>query len=392
MLVVNGGAASPKGLESLVRTGRCRITVVQRCQEAFDPGLLNDVDAVMILCRNGSQRWSPTHDKLLELLHARRVGALVIDGPPERIDRIEPSLADLAPTDISADELWGRLCTLARCGPLVRQIDHELANMRRLGKRLNQHFTELDQQMRLASRLQRDFLPRQLPNVGPARFAALYRPADWISGDIYDVQRVDEDHVAFYVADAVGHGVAAGLLTIFIKQAIAAKRILADRYEILRPSETMAGLNDALTAQQLPNCQFVTACYCLLNCRSLTLSFARGGHPFPIHVGRSGQLTELRTEGGLLGLFAGETFPARSVRLEPGDTVLVFSDGLETALTQTRGAGLASGHLGQQLRQLAALPPQELVRSLSDMLDRQEGSLNPRDDVTLLALQIQQRK
>jgi len=67
----------------------------------------------------------------------------------------------------------------------------------------------VDQELRLDSRLQRDFLPKQLPTVGDIRFHVLYRPATWVCGDVYDVQRLDERFIGFYLADAVGHGVAA---------------------------------------------------------------------------------------------------------------------------------------------------------------------------------------
>ena len=78
-------------------------------------------------------------------------------------------------------------------------------------------------------------MSRRLPEVGPIRFGALYRPATWVSGDIYDVVRLDETHVGFYVADAVGHGMPAALLTMFIKKALLTKRILGHTYEILPP-------------------------------------------------------------------------------------------------------------------------------------------------------------
>ena len=133
-------------------------------------------------------------------------------------------------------------------------------------------------------RLQRDFLPRITGPIENVGIATIYRPASSVSGDIFDIFRIDEDHTGFYIADAVGHGMAASLLTMFIKRAIVPKRVDGNDYVILTPSETLTNLNDALADQSLPNYQFVTACYGLINHRTLTLQYARGGHPYPLLI------------------------------------------------------------------------------------------------------------
>ena len=63
--------------------------------------------------------------------------------------------------------------------------------------------TQIDEEMRLAARLQVDFLPRTLPEVDGVAFNVFFRPASYVSGDIYDVTRLDEDHIGFFVADAL---------------------------------------------------------------------------------------------------------------------------------------------------------------------------------------------
>jgi serine phosphatase RsbU (regulator of sigma subunit) len=214
--------------------------------------------------------------------------------------------------DASADELWGRIAAIQQYRPLLNRMEEQVAGMQRLGKKLNEQFVEVDQELRLASRLQRDFLPKQLPAISDIRFHVLYRPATWVCGDVYDVQRLDETFIGLYLADAVGHGVAAGLLTMFIKQAITGKRIYQDGYLIVPPHDVLEQLNSQLADQHLPNCQFVTACYATIDLRTREICLARGGHPHPIHVGADGTCVEVRTVGGLLGIFHGETFPSTS--------------------------------------------------------------------------------
>jgi hypothetical protein len=121
------------------------------------------------------------------------------------------------------------------------------------------------EQLRVAGLLQRDFLPGQLPDSSRLRWAVIFLPAEWVSGDIYDVVRLDEQHIGFYVADVVGHGMAAALLTIFLKQALVMRQTVGNSYRIFSPAEVMKNLNLAMTGQKLSGHQFVTCCYCLAN-------------------------------------------------------------------------------------------------------------------------------
>ena len=69
----------------------------------------------------------------------------------------------------------------------------------------------LTEQLRLAGLVQQDFLPAKLPNTDEIRWSTIFLPAEWVSGDIYDIVRIDEQHIGFYVADIVGHGMPAAL-------------------------------------------------------------------------------------------------------------------------------------------------------------------------------------
>ncbi|RKY05922.1 MAG: hypothetical protein DRP66_09845, partial [Planctomycetota bacterium] len=101
---------------------------------------------------------------------------------------------------------------------------------------------ELTEQLKMAGHVQRNFLPRRLPNLKNVRWASLFLPADWVSGDMYDVARLDEQHIGFYVADAVGHSIPAALLTMFLKQAIKMRETTGDDYRIFGPVEVMENL------------------------------------------------------------------------------------------------------------------------------------------------------
>src|SRR5262249_7822380 len=147
-----------------------------------------------------------------------------------------------------------------------------------------------------------------------------------VGGDFYDVMRLDEHHVGFYVADAMGHGVPASLLTVFLKGAVQTKEVFGSEYRLLPPDEVLFRLNRDLIAQGLAELPFITMLYGLLDCRDGTLRFARAAHPYPVYLTGTGGPVEWRSPGTLLGIFDAE-YPSQHRSLKPGDKLLIFTDG-----------------------------------------------------------------
>jgi sigma-B regulation protein RsbU (phosphoserine phosphatase) len=327
---------------------------------------------------------------VLRRLVARNVATVVWGADAALRDEGGP-LVEWVPADTGLDEVVGKLGTLARYVPLVKGLERELQHLHRLGEQLNRYVGEIDQEMRLAGRLQRDFLPRQLPEVPPYAFDALYRPASWVSGDMYDVVRVDEHHVGMFLADAMGHGVAAGLVTMFIRQALVPRRTAGHSYSIVAPAEALRELHQCLCQQRLPECQFVTAVYGVVDTRCGLLRLARGGHPYPLHLRRDGTVGELRPAGSLLGLAdLPLDFAETEITLSPGDKLVLYTDGVEDVMLSREAAKDDQVVLTEHLRQWAALPAPEMIQALREHLDSREGSLHPADDATVLVLEVRE--
>ncbi len=291
--------------------------------------------------------------------------------------------------DIPLERLRGAMTALAQWRSAMRAHARQLAGMHLLHQSLHKHFDEIDRELQLASRLQRDFLPRGATKVGPVRFSTLYRPCTWVSGDIFDIFQLDERHVGFYLADAIGHGVAAGLLTMYIKHAIKPKRISSSGTELVRPSEVLAMLNDQLSAQDLPDSQFITGWYGVIDTQTLRLDYAVAGHPPPMVVDGGEVVRELHGEGSMLGLCPGQTYSDESIVLRRGQRVLLYSDGLEPALISERLPLPALSILQPEARALVAAPADALIRTIVAQLDSQPGSLVHADDVSLLILDME---
>jgi sigma-B regulation protein RsbU (phosphoserine phosphatase) len=244
----------------------------------------------------------------------------------------------------------------------------------------------LTEQLRLAGLVQRDFLPSQLPNCDEAQFAATFVPAEWVSGDIYDVARIDEQHIGFYIADAVGHSMPAALLTIFIKQAMVMRETLDHSYHIFSPFEVMTNLNSRMVGQKLSGYQFATCCYCLLNIKTRQLTFARAGHPYPILFREGEPPQQLETRGALLGVFDNAEFAQRAIQLQSGDRLLLYSDGAELLIGQLlEGEGF---RFTDALVALKDAPITKIVDTLTEIAAHREIDHAEVDDFTLVGLQV----
>ena len=274
---------------------------------------------------------------------------------------------------------------------LQRELDRmrdELELLRRRDVALQFYMHRLDEELKLAARVQQDFLPKSMPRIGPLRFHTLFRPAAHVSGDLYDVMRLDESHVGFYMADAVGHGMPAALLTMFLKQALVTKVIDATGYRLLAPSVTMQKLNDALVAQNLSTATFATALYGNINYRTRRLTFARGGHPDPILLSRDGELKILEAEGALLGIFPDDVYQQTAVELEPGDRVFIYSDGVEMAFSDSDSPCPAQWR--ELLYARRELPTEQIIADLRDLLARADANSDrKKDDLTVIAIEVE---
>ncbi len=326
---------------------------------------------------------------LLRGLREARLGAVVLTRRPQAFTGAGAGVLCLAP-DAEPQRLRGALLALATLRPVLRRIDLELTRMKHLGDRLAEHFEAVDRELRLAARLQRDFLPRDLPRVEGLRFTTLFRPCSCVSGDFFDLFRPDDRHVGLYLADAMGHGVSAGLLTIFIKSVLQPGTAAGIAGDPASPRTLLARLNDALAAHDLPESQFVTAWYGLIDLRTFTLRYACGGHPPPLLIEPDGTPALLRADGCLLGVFPGQKFEERSVTLRPGCRVVVYSDGLTSTLFAPDSTAQDAAELSAAGRDLLRLQAEQLVDALTDLLDSRASGPPAVDDASLIVVDVTQ--
>jgi sigma-B regulation protein RsbU (phosphoserine phosphatase) len=279
-------------------------------------------------------------------------------------------------------ELLAQVQAFLRIKDVHDRLAQKTAEIHRINKRLQQAYQQIDQELELAQRIQSSFLPQTLPEVPRTRFAVHYLLCGRVGGDFYDVFRLDEHHVGFYVADAMGHGVPASLLTIFVKKGVKVKEVFGQQYRLIPPGEVLTRLNKDLIDQKLKENPFITMAYGLLNHHDGTLYFSRAGHPYPLHVPKDGEPEYWQQEGLLLGI-VDATFTDRSYHLKPGDKVLLYSDGIDNAVFEGQEPGAAS---------LLACAAKHRDLPINEFVDRVArdlfGTTAQPDDLTLLGLEL----
>lgn len=388
----------PEGTADLLSNAGWDVTPICDYAAAATMACTGAVDLVILVAPEdhaADDRQRDHFDALLQVIDHQRIAGLVLTDAPTSMPAKVDSLIDMVERDVSLLELRGRLSIIERYHAMIKRLERELSDVQRVGERLHDHFREVDEEMRLAGSLQRDFLPDLSKPFGNVQFAASYWPASWVSGDIFDVFRVDDDTTGFYIADAVGHGMAAGLLTMFIKRAVMSQGTDGQKATIFSPSESMVALNAALVEQALPNCQFVTACYGLLCHRTCTLRLARGGHPYPLLIKGDGEIRELCIPGGLLGIFGDEQFPTLEISLRPGEKLLLYTDGAELLFkgepSASRGSFADARHLPSWRDLLRTRPTcgvHELIEHIDSQLRHYSTTVHVRDDMTVLGFEM----
>lgn len=355
---------------------------------------------------NGSQQWQLA--RIIESLEMEGVGVILLTNRtemPVKSFSLAPSNSSFSRTNstksIDTDELWLSISlnlayrkkspgiAVKPAFPTNKIENSQRADKNTLGQQLQMAGTLVDnlaEQLRMAGRVQRDFLPDQLPNCNELQWATIFLPAEWVSGDIYDVVRIDEQHVGFYVADAVGHAMPAALLTIFVKQALVMRETYENNYKIFSPAEVVKNLNVRLTSQKLSGYQFATCCYCLLNIKTMQLTFARAGHPYPVLIRPGKQPEQLESRGSLLGVFENADYVQQTIQLQSGDKLLLYSDGAESFIGEFDD--MTGFHFNDQFCTIADLPVVEMMDGFNSLVHNQTVKPSEVDDITAVGLQI----
>ncbi|MCB1325437.1 MAG: ammonium transporter [Spirochaetales bacterium] len=239
---------------------------------------------------------------------------------------------------------------------------------------------QMGRELNMARQIQRQLLRFNVPAPERARIQSRYIALSEVGGDLLDYCMDPEGRFGMLIADASGHGVPAALVGSMAKIAME-----GSRSEMQNPVAVLRSLNQALTGR-IHN-HFLTACYALFDPGKLTLRYSIAGHPPPILIRSDGTPSSLEGSGPMLGILDQPRLSEWGLQLEPGDRVLLLTDGILECRSPD-GRELQDEQLLEMVRRSAQNGTRRLLDRLLRELRRFTGTAGFEDDATLVLLSV----
>ncbi|HEX4810397.1 MAG TPA: PP2C family protein-serine/threonine phosphatase [Bryobacteraceae bacterium] len=245
----------------------------------------------------------------------------------------------------------------------------------------------LEEEMRAARTIQSSILPNAAPKHPGFEAAFRYAPMAAVAGDFYDFFPIQSGGLGIVVADVTGHGVPAALVASMLKVAVS-----SSNSHVERPGKMIAGLNSTLCGQTKG--QYATAVYAYLDEKNRIGCYSAAGHPPPLlwrNITRT--VLRLNQNGLLLGVRSNETYPEAEFSLQPGDRLLVYTDGLVEA-TNPDGLEFGEVRLEQFITRNTDLRADEFAEQLLQEVLAWPGNHNRHpqsDDITIVVIDAERQ-
>lgn len=264
-----------------------------------------------------------------------------------------------------------------------------------LNGKLETHNQRMTRDLEAAARIQQSLLPANDVNIDRLEVAWKYIPCDELAGDFLNYFDLDDEHVALYVVDVSGHGVASSLLSVAVARSmtrnVSSSSILAkagpeETLVITSPHKVAEELNTRFPMEEQGELYF-TMFYGVLHRSSGMLRYVSAGHVPPV-IMRRGQKPEiLPAEGFAVGWIDGIDYDLEEVALQPGDRLYVFSDGVPEAMDQDLNE-LGDERMLSAIGKTGSMSLDEAVRHLEATVDDWCRVNGPKDDVSILAVEM----
>src|SRR2546421_5209556 len=237
----------------------------------------------------------------------------------------------------------------------------------------------LEGQLEVARQLQLELLPANDPVLDGFDISAYNFPTEEVSGDYYDWVRIHDDEIGIVVADVSGKGVPAALLMAFLRASLRAATHIG-----YSPHISMSKVNYLLW-ESIERNQFVTAFYGLLDASNRTLAYTNAGHNPPLLMDAEGNARFIDRGGVPLGMFRDTRYYEYYLTLEPGELLLLYTDGV-TEANNPKGQEYGTDRLVRALKDSRHLSARALIDFIQhDVLEWTDG-LGATDDITFFVI------
>lgn len=243
---------------------------------------------------------------------------------------------------------------------------------------------KLEHELEIAGEVQRSLLPATFPRVSGYSFFGRNVPARHVGGDLYDVIRVDDEHVGLLMADVSDKSVHAALI-----MAVTRTLFLSHARRSRSPAEVALAVHEGLLEVSSNDDMFVTVFYGVLNTTSGCLRYVRAGQDEPLLYRAAGGPPEtLTAEGRFLGMLPELTLEERETRLYPGDLLVMYSDGVPDAVNP-ENAIYGLDRLRALLEVHRSAPAKIVCSAIFNDVFEFRGNAPAFDDITVLVVRCE---
>ncbi len=242
----------------------------------------------------------------------------------------------------------------------------------------------LKSDLAIAREIQQAILPRVFPPFpeysGILDIAASMEPAKDVGGDFYDFFRIDDDRIGFLIADVSGKGIPAAIFMAVSRTLIRATGVNGGS-----PADCITRSNKLLAAESV-DCMFVTVFYGILNVKTGEVSYCNAGHNPPYILKRDGQVEVLPTQQDpMMGAIDGIVYHEDSLQLNPGDALVMFTDGVTEAMNK-ENEEFGEKRLEDTIADVAMHNCQQINDAIKADVAAFTDGAEQSDDITVLAL------
>lgn len=242
---------------------------------------------------------------------------------------------------------------------------------------------EIQYDLNVAREIQQSILPKQFPPFPQYKQFDLYATmsaAKAVGGDFYDFFLVDDNHLGFTIADVSDKGIPAAIF-----MAISRTVIRATALRQLSPAVCMKESNDLLCRESV-NGMFVTTFYAILNIHTGDVVYCNGGHNRPVWIRKNDKVSLLPMTGGMaLGVVPGLAYKEQSLKLEAGDSLFLYTDGISEAMN-LRNEQYGDIRLVEACSSVKNQSPKSMIEGISESVHSFVNGATQSDDITMLAL------
>jgi phosphoserine phosphatase RsbU/P len=238
------------------------------------------------------------------------------------------------------------------------------------------------QELQQAREIQQSLLPKEIPRIPGFEIEGAWEPARIVGGDYFDVIRLSDSRLGVCIADVVGKGVSAALLMANVQ---ASARAFAA--ESITPSQLCARVNSVLYSSVAAG-KYVTFLYGVLDAEQRTFRYCNAGHPVPILLRAGTKAVRLENGGAVLGVFPEWRYETSCLRLESGDRLFLYTDGI------TEAKNSATEEFGDERLIASALgcagESTDAVKSRVIFDVKQFCDFHLQDDATLIVISVKE--